>query len=32
MALAAACTGTSVGRIISQSEVPVTVVGSKGPR
>jgi len=32
MALAAACTGTSVGRIISQSDVPVTVVGAKGPR
>lgn len=32
MALAAACTGTSAGRIITESDVPVTVVGSKGPR
>lgn len=31
IALAAACTGTAVGRIISESEVPVTVVASSDP-
>jgi nucleotide-binding universal stress UspA family protein len=32
VAIAAACTGRSATRIITQSRVPVTVVAAKGPR
>jgi len=32
IALTSVCTGRATGRIISKSDVPVTVVASKGPR